>query len=247
VPFSIRHAKRIVTLSDYTKREIIKEWQVPQEKVVVIPGAPSSLFGHHASPQIESAVRAGYGLDTPYILYVGTLEPRKNVIRLVEAFHSIYKMGMTEYSLVLVGRPGWGLRALYTAVEQSTLKDRIKLLHFVQDQDLSAIYRGADVFVYLSLYEGYGFPPLEAMACGIPVVVSNRASIPECVGDGGIFVDPCDIEDITGKVLPLLKDKELRHEVSMRGFFQSQKFSWEKSGAMTLALYRQMCGLSPAV
>jgi glycosyltransferase involved in cell wall biosynthesis len=193
------------------------------------------------SPEIKNAVMERYGLKGPYILYVGTLEPRKNLICLIEAFSRIHAAGMTGYRLVLVGRPGWGLKELYAFLDRSTLKEKIQILGFVPEQDLPTIYRAADVFVYLSLYEGFGFPPLEAMACGTAVVVSNRASIPECVGDGGILVDPLNIDEITEKILLLLMDKSLRRDIGEKGLYQSQKFSWEKSAAQTLALYKQTC------
>jgi len=242
VPRSVRRASKVITLSEFTRKEILEQWCLPPEKVVVIPGAPLPHFYSALSPQDMRAVLERYALEDPYMVYVGTLEPRKNLPALIEAFGIVQRAGFASCRLAIVGRPGWRLDEFYDAVERSSSKRSIKLIGYVPDRDLPALYKGARAVVYLSLYEGFGFPPLEAMASGSAVVASNRASIPECVGEAGLLVDPSNVEEIAEKMLLLLKDEDLRRELAARGVARSLRFSWERSAEAMAAHYRELCG-----
>ncbi len=240
LPWSIRHASRIIALSEFTKREILSQWSLPPEKVVVIPGAASPQFIRALDSCNVRAVLDRYKISNPYILCVGTLEPRKNLPAAIEAFRKVQRSGMSSYSLVLAGRPGWKLRGIYNVIEKSPYKEKIRLLGYVPEYDLPALYRGADLVLYLSLYEGFGFPPVEAMACGSVVLASNRASIPECVGDAGVLVDPSDIDEIAENMIRLLNDKDLRQELGKRAIVRAKHFSWERSASTLMALYQDV-------
>lgn len=244
VPRSVRRASKVITPSEFTRKEILEQWCLPPEKVVVIPGAPMPHFYDAVSRHDICAVLERYALKDPYVVYVGTLEPRKNLPALVEAFGIVQRAGFATCTLAIVGRPGWGLKKFYDAVERSSSRGSIRLIGYVPDRDLPALYKGARAVVYLSLYEGFGFPPLEAMASGSAVVASNRASIPECVGDGGLLVDPSNVEEIAEKILLLLRDEDFRREVAARGVARSRRFSWEKSAETMAAHYRELCGVS---
>lgn len=241
---SIGVAGRIVTLSEFTRREMQSRWPESAEKVVVIPGAPSLGI---SETQEDDASRSGFerilrqhGVQRPYLLYVGTVEPRKNIGRMLEAYSLLRRMGGRDHQMVLVGPPGWGLRQIRRSLERSDIRPYVKWLGYVPDEDLAVLYKHAELFLYLSLYEGFGFPPLEAMAAGTCVVAADRGSLPECLGDAAALVNPLDTNSIATTLHQLIQKEDLRQEYVQKGYLQSRRFSWEKSASKTVELYREL-------
>jgi glycosyltransferase involved in cell wall biosynthesis len=231
-------------LSEFTKREIGARWPEAMHKIAVIPGAPylarrRPAAGESSGPD-EEKVLERYGVRRPYLLYVGTMEPRKNVVRLLKAFETLGRRGVKGVQLVLVGHEGWGGGELQRARESSPVRDFIRYLGYVPDDVLGPLYRHADLFVYLSLYEGFGLPPLEAMAAGTCVVSSDRASLSECLGEAAALTDPLDAEGVAEVLLQLLRDEDLRMEYVQRGLRRAASYTWEESAAKTLAVYREL-------
>jgi glycosyltransferase involved in cell wall biosynthesis len=168
------------------------------------------------------------------------MEPRKNIVGLLKAFELLNEMGENRTQLVLVGHEGWGLREVRETWESSPVRSAIRYIGYVPDEVLRLFYRHADLFVFLSLYEGFGLPPLEAMAAGTCVVASNRASLPECLGEAGVQVDPLDVEAVAGILLRLLQDSELRKEYVEKGLERAKSYSWKRSAAKTVSVYREL-------
>ena len=171
------------------------------------------------------------------ILNIGTLEPRKNVVTLVKAFKKLLERECKDYILVIAGEKGWLYKKIFEEIESSGMEKSIRILGVVRDEDLPLLYNCADLFVYPSLYEGFGLPPLEAMACGVPIITSNTSSLPEVVGNAGIMVDPNDIESLSDEMYRVLKDEELKHRMSRDGLKRSKMFTWEKMVNEVLETY----------
>jgi glycosyltransferase involved in cell wall biosynthesis len=169
------------------------------------------------------------------------MEPRKNVLGLLKAFELLNEMGARGTQLVLVGHEGWGLGEVRRAWESSPVRSSVRYIGYVPDEVLGLLYRHADLFVYLSLYEGFGLPPLEAMAAGTCVVASERASLPECLGDAAVLVDPLDAEAVANSLLRLLQDRDTRMDYIQKGLQRAEGYSWQNSAAKTLAVYRDFC------
>jgi glycosyltransferase involved in cell wall biosynthesis len=186
-----------------------------------------------------------YELPPGYLLFVGTLEPRKNVPGLLSAYRLLLDQGVTEAPLVLIGGRGWLYEKIFRQVEALTLEEQVAFLHGVPDADLPALYNGAAVLVTPSFYEGFGLPALEAMACGTPVVVSDRGSLPEVVGPAGMLVDPEAPESIAAGLAAVLDDPEGQRQLERAGLAQAATFSWERTARETLAVYRKVAGRSP--
>ena len=243
LPRAVSRADRIVTLSSFTKREIGARWPAASDKTVVIPGA-STLFPNAPtdSPLGLDPERtlARYGVRRPYILYVGTMEPRKNVVRMLKVFELVQEMGAKDTQFVLVGHEGWGFAEVRRAWESSPSRSAIRYIGYVPDEALGVVYRCAELFLYLSLYEGFGLPPLEAMAAGTCVVASDRASLTECLGDAAVLVDPIDTETAAREVFRLLRDEHLRMDFVQRGRRRAAGYSWRRSAEETLSLYREL-------
>jgi len=178
-----------------------------------------------------------YGIKDPFILYVGTLEPRKNIPTLIHAFAKVKKDGFPQ-KLLLIGGKGWKYEEIFSAINELSLTDQILIPGYVPDEDLVYFYNVADLFVYPSLYEGFGLPPLEAMACGTPVITSNKSSLPEVVGDAALLVDPLDVRALAGAIERVLANEELRAQLSERGLKRAKFFSWKKTAERTWEVYR---------
>ncbi len=231
---AIKRSKKIITISQNTKKDIYSLCNVGLHKVSVIyPGFHSRFCPIKDEDKTKKVLRR-YGLDKGFIFFVGTLEPRKNIIRLIEA----YFRGRFQAKLVIVGKRGWLYQEIFKKIKELNLKNRIVFLDYVPDEDLPYLYNAASCFVYPSLYEGFGLPPLEAMACGCPVITSNISSLPEVVGDAGILVDPYNIDDIAGALKKILSDENLRQELKQKGFIQAQKFSWQKTTKQILKIFQ---------
>ncbi len=231
---SIERADIIIADSFSTKRDIIKYYGVKEEKIKVVHLGVERRF--RPISDVEE-YRLRNNLPSKMILNVGTLEPRKNVVTLIKAFKKLREKGCKDYKLAIAGEKGWLYRQIFKEASLGNIEQEILFLGVVSDDDLPMLYNCADVFVYPSLYEGFGLPPLEAMACGIPVITSNTSSLPEVVGDAGIMVDPTDPDSLCEAMLNVLTNKEMRRRMSSKGLKRSKLFSWEKSAKEILEIY----------
>jgi glycosyltransferase involved in cell wall biosynthesis len=238
MPLFCRRATHIIAVSEHTKRDLLALYDVSPEKITVIPEAADERFRPQPAEAVE-AVRARYGLPDRYLLYVGTIEPRKNLGRLLAAWEPLYIAGAAP-PLVIVGKRGWLYEDFFAALEQSPAKAGVLFPGWVADDDLPAVYAGATVFAFPSVYEGFGLPVLEAMACAAPVVCSDAASLPEAAGDAAVMFDPEDVEAIRAVLQRVLGDAGLRDDLRVRGLQQAARFSWERAADETLALYRRL-------
>lgn len=180
-----------------------------------------------------------YKINQPYILYVGSFDARKNLLGLLNAFSKL-RQHLPAWKLVIVGARKWKSTPVFEVVQRLQLEEYVHFTGFVEEADLPALYNGADLFVFPSLYEGFGLPVLEAMACGIPVVTSNTSSLPEVAGDAALLVDPMDVEAIAAAMQQVLSDPGLAAELRRRGLEQASKFSWERTARETLAVYEKV-------
>lgn len=234
-----RFAACVIADSEFVRHELIAEYSLPQEKVVAIHLAAGEEFAPQPADRVD-VVLARYGLrPRGYLLAVGTLEPRKNLVTAVRAFSGLPASIRRNFTLVLAGLRGWHNEELDNLLNPLLGRGEAKVLGFVPEQDLPALYSGAIVFVYPSLYEGFGLPPLEAMACGTPVITSNRASLPEVVGDAGIQVEAMDIAGLGDSMRHLIEDSEERTRRSTLGLARSKQFSWVRTAADTASVYRK--------
>ena len=234
---SIRKADIIVADSHSTKRDIIEYFGVEDEKIKVVHLGVESRF--RPIENVEE-YRLRNNLPSKMILNVGTLEPRKNVVTLIKVFKELRGKGFEDYKLVIAGDKGWLYEQIFKEVEHSGLKQEILFRGVVSDEDLPMLYNCAGIFVYPSLYEGFGLPPLEAMACGIPVITSNTSSLPEVIGDVGIMVDPTDEKSLCDAMYSVLTNKELWQHMSNKGLLRSKMFSWERSAQEILKIYDEI-------
>ena len=233
---------RIFTVSEQSKRDILKFFRVAPEKIVVTPNAIDDRFSIPPSEEHVIQTRERYQLSHAYLLYVGNIKPHKNLERLVEAFHMVREQGRPELELVIIGDEISKLQSLRRAVHKHQLHRYVRFLGFVPDKTLAVLYRLASVFVFPSLYEGFGLPPLEAMASGTPVVTSNVSSLPEVVGDAAVLVDPYKAEAIADGILQVLRSTHLREELKERGFERVKVFSWQRSIARVREVYGEVAG-----
>jgi glycosyltransferase involved in cell wall biosynthesis len=233
---------RILTVSEASKRDILHFFKVPPEKIVVVYNGIDERFWIQPSPEEIARVRERFQLDHGFVLYAGTIKPHKNLVRLIEAFAALRKGEFEELKLLIIGDEISKLPALRRAVHSHKLHKHVRFLGFLPDETLAALYRLAAVFVFPSLYEGFGLPPLEAMASGTPVVTSNVSSLPEVAGDAAILVDPYDVSSIVEGVRRVLTDPRVADELRQKGLTRARDFSWERSVARTHDIYRLVGG-----
>lgn len=231
---AVKRSTAIIAVSENTKREIVRFCHIPEAKIFVSYEGVNEFYHKINSAELIMQTRIKYNLPERFILFVGTLEPGKNLFRLLQAFHQLKKNNLIPHKLVIVGAYGWG--KIFNNKTQS-LKDEIIFTGYVSEQDLQLIYNAAELFILPSLYEGFGLPPLEAMACGTPVIVSNCASLPEVVGDAGLLINPYDINEIAGAILRVLNDKNLQTELITKGFKRAKKFTWQKTASLILEVF----------
>jgi len=241
MPLYCRRATAIIAVSEATRADLYGLYGIDPAKVTVIPEAAAPHFAPQ-SPERVDAVRARYGLPPRYLLSVGTIEPRKNLGRLVEAAGPLISQGLID-GVVLVGSLGWLYEGFLRELERSPLRERVLFPGFVADEDLPAVYAGAEITVQPSLYEGFGLPVLEAMASGSPVCASRAASLPEVGGDAARYFDPRNVEEMTAVLAEVLRHPEQREAMRERGLQRASLFSWQRTAEETLALYRQVLGM----
>jgi len=236
---SVRRAVQILAVSEHTKRELVGLLGVPAERVVVTPNAVRAHF-RPPEPATLAAFRASKGLPERFVLYVGTLEPRKNLTTLLSAYAEIARRH--DVPLLVGGGKGWLYDAVFQRLEELGLRERVHFVGYIEEEELPLWYAAATVFVFPSIYEGFGMPPLEALACGTPVITSNSSSLPEVVGDAGLMVAPTDASAFATALDQVLSDAALHDDLRTRGLVRAQAFAWRTTAERTLAAYAVAAG-----
>lgn len=234
---SLDIADHILADSAATRDDIVKQFSVRSERISVVPLAAAGSFRPLPAEDIQKVLSHWGLVQDGYLLFMGTIEPRKNLLRLLQA---VELAGSGIGPLVIVGADGWGSDEVARHIERLQRAGRLSYLGYVPDDARPALINGARGFVYPSLYEGFGLPVLEAMACGVPVLASNVASLPEVVGDAGVLVDPHDVDAIARGMARLWHDDALRRDLSIRGIERARAFSWERTASQTLGVYTRL-------
>ncbi len=237
-----RQVDHIIAVSESTKRDLIRLLGVPEDRVSVIYEAAHPLFSPVTNTDALDRTRARYQLTSPFMLFVGTLEPRKNLPTLLRAFRGLRDKYKSPASLVIVGNRGWLADEVDRTIAELNLGDAVRFLGGIPNDELVYLYNAATAFVFPSFYEGFGLPPLEAMACGTPVITSNVSSLPEVVGDAAMLINPEDVDALTVAMARVLSDEKIQREMRDKGLKRAQAFSWERAASETLAVYRQVAG-----
>lgn len=224
----------VITFSQSTKKDIVEYLRVKPERIYVTPQASrySSEYLFHKTNK--------YDFSKPYILFVSTIEPRKNIKTLVDAFNILKQKHKLEHQLVLIGQKGWNCKPILAAIENSPWQNQIHQLGYLSDREVALFYTKADVFVYPSYYEGFGLPVLEAMTLGAPVVTSNTSSLPEVAGDAALLIDPHDPTQLADAILRVISDPQLRQELIQKGKERAKLFSWERTAKETIKAYKYL-------
>ena len=247
---TVRNAAKVITGSEFARESIMRAYKLPEERIAVIPDAANPIFRAVNRVLAMRKVRERFAVDGPFVLSVGDLQPRKNQIGLISAFADLMRsQPQLKHYLVLAGKDTWYGSRVRDAARESGVADRIIFTGFVSDDDLLQLYNACECFAFPSLYEGFGIPVLEAMACGRPVIASNAASIPEVADGAGILFDPYRNEEILRALADVLLDSELRARLERLGSQRAALFSWQKTAEATLEIYRQVVGakrLQPA-
>jgi glycosyltransferase involved in cell wall biosynthesis len=230
---SVKKAHKIITVSETVKEDILKHFNISKNKITVIYPGINPIF----KKSIDLKTLEKYRIHGEYILFVGNIEPKKNLVRLIRAFDLLIRSEKLNHKLVIVGKKGWKYRSVFQSVEDLKLKSRVIFTGYVPETDLPVLYSMADLFVFPSLYEGFGIPPLEAMACETPVLVSNCGALPETTGGVCSQTDPYEIANISNEMYKLLSDKKYRSESVKRGKEWVKHFSWERAARETIGLY----------
>ncbi|MEK7202942.1 MAG: glycosyltransferase family 1 protein [Patescibacteria group bacterium] len=250
-PNLLKKFNQIIAVSENTKRDIIELCGIDSEKIKVIYSGISQEYRMIENPNLIETkklneVKQKYNLPDKFILYLGTIEPRKNIKGIIKAYNQLRifdkqeNRELQDIKLIIVGGKGWKSKNIYKEQEKSEHKDDIKFLGYINSEDKVYLYNLASVFVYPSFYEGFGFPLLEAMACGTPVVASYSSSLPEVIGNAGLLVDPYDIIDIANGLKQILSNKDLRDKLIKKGLEQANKFKWNKSAMEYLKIFNEM-------
>jgi glycosyltransferase involved in cell wall biosynthesis len=233
-------ADRMITVSENTKHEMMHYLKVPEEKIRVIYSAVDGIFQPVSSAEVLQETRQRFGLPDRMILYVGSLNPRKNLVTLVRAYAELKRTTGLPHKLVLVGPNEWKSDPVFQTIRDLGLESEIYLPGLIRGLELVQLYNLADLFVFPSLHEGFGFPPLEALACGTPVVCSNSASLPEIVGEAAIMVEPTDVKGLAQAMERVLTDPDLAQQLRGRGLERARLFSWERTTRETLKVYEEV-------
>jgi glycosyltransferase involved in cell wall biosynthesis len=236
LPLMTRAATLIVTPTESVRNEVCTHLSVERERVVAVPEAPRHVFQRKGAEQTKDA-RKRLGIEDDFLLFVGTIEPRKNLKALVRAFREVLRETTARLQLVIAGKTGWLTDALFAEVRDAGLSERVVFTGYLPDDDLCALYSSCRAFVYPSLYEGFGLPPLEAMACGAPVIASRIESISEVVGSAALLVAPTDTPALAQSIIGLLRDAELQRVMAEKGMRRAAAFSWQRTAQLMREVY----------
>jgi glycosyltransferase involved in cell wall biosynthesis len=238
VPRTISHVSMVLTISDFSKEDILKHIpQLDKDRIKVVYLAANEGFGQINKISDLQKIKNKFGIDCDYILILGATDPRKNIELAIKTFIELKKESKIDEKLLIIGVPDWRRTRFYSIIRESPFAEDIIFAEFVFEDELALLYRGASMFLYPSLYEGFGMPILEAMICGTPVITSNVTSIPEIAGDAAFLINPNNAEELKKSMLKLLNDESLRNKLVQRGFERAPKFSWRKTAVETLAIY----------
>jgi glycosyltransferase involved in cell wall biosynthesis len=240
MPLYCRRASGIITVSECSKRDIVRQYAVHPDRVSVVYEAAGPEFRPIAPERVEEA-RLRYALPDRYLLHVGTIEPRKNLTRLIEALQLLRDRGM-HAPLVIVGGKGWLYDTFFRRLDQLSVRDAVQLTGYVPAVDLPLLYGAAVSVVMPSVYEGFGLPVLEAMGCGVPVACARTSSLPEVGGDAAVYFDPLDVPAMAQAIDDIWSKADLRAELRVRGLRQASRFSWERAAEETWAVYQRILG-----
>lgn len=241
VPIFIKMSDKIVSVSENTKKDILKFFNVLEAKIIVTYESYPDYYNYSIDKEKAKEILVKYGIEKKYILYIGMIEPRKNIISILKAFVELDKE--LEIDLVIVGKKGWYFKEIeeyMMKIEKLKLRNNIIFTGYVPEEELKYFYKVALMFIYPSLYEGFGLPPLQAMACGIPVITSNISSLPEVVGDAAIKINPHDLGELKNSIKWLYKNKEKRDKLIKKGLENSKKFSLENVALNVLSVYNSL-------
>ena len=239
LPVMIRSASAIIAPTEQVKKEICENLTVDPNYVFVTPEAPRAAFRRLPDPETLEAKRR-LGIEDDFILFAGTIEPRKNLLTLLSAFDEILRKTSYRPQLVIAGGEGWLTREWSSFISKSNLGDRLRLTGYLTDEDLCALYSSCRVFVYPSVYEGFGLPPLEAMACGAPVIASDISVFHETLGDAACFFDANDAKALAQSIVNTFEDEPRRHQYAAAGQARARRFSWETTARLTLEVYHRL-------
>lgn len=242
LPLAVRRADAIITVSQQSKNDIARYLRIRPEHITVIPEAANHAYRQMRQDEIAPAL-ARHDITFPYVLYVGSVEARKNLPRLLEAYAEL-RHWSDQWKLVIVGARRWRSSPVYETVQRLGLEPFVHFTGYVEEADLPALYNGASLFAFPSLYEGFGLPVLEAMACGTPIVTSNSSSLPEVAGDAALLVDPYDVSALANAMRRLLEDADLAAILRGRGLARVREFTWERTAKETVAVYERVLGRS---
>jgi glycosyltransferase involved in cell wall biosynthesis len=242
IPFSAKRANRIISVSEFTKKEIIKYYRVPEEKITVIYEGASDRFAPINDRDMIVSVVQKHGIKKKYVLFVGRIEPRKNIVGLLHAFVHIRNKGMKDYCIVIVGNQDkiFQENELFNKIKELNLESDVIFTGGVSEEDLPVLYNGAEVLVYPAFAEGFGLPVLEAMSCGTPVITSNTTSLPEVTADAAILINPHSSGEIGQAMEKILSDPALRREYASRGLQRAKTFSWADAAKKTIEVYKEV-------
>ncbi len=236
---SVRRADALVAISESTRQDSIRLLGVSPQKIFTTQLGITGEFREVKEKDLLINIREKYDLPDLFILFVGLVEPRKNIPFLIRAFKALVVEGF-KHKLVIAGRFGWMYQEVFNQIEELGLKDRVQFTGYLPQDDLPMVYNLASLFVYPTKYEGFGFPALEAMACGTPVITTAISSLPEIVGDAGILVPPGDEQALTGAMAEVLRDSTLSNQLRTRGLQRSEYFTWERTARETMKVYKQV-------
>ena len=236
-----RNAAQILTLSEFSRRDIIETYGIDPQRIAVTPAAPPAHFRPVTSETDLRRIRATYGIERDYILALGSIQPRKNLVRLINAYSLLWKerQSLVKPQLVIAGKRGWLEAETMRAAELSVAAHDIRFIGYVDETDLPALFSGAMCFAYPSYFEGFGLPVLEAMQCGTPVIAGNRTSLPEVAGDAALLVDPFDQTAIADALGNLMENPGRRADLRVKGIERARQFSWQQTARLTLEAYER--------
>lgn len=240
VPESVAAADVVATISHEVSRTLIEHFKTPREKLIVIPCGVEAYFRRITDPILLGATRNKFALKHPLVLGVGTLEPRKNHIGLIKAFHQAQQHKNGPAMLAIAGGKGWLYEETQQLVADLKLEQKVRFLGRVTDHELVTLYSMADAFAFPSFFEGFGIPPVEAMACGAPVITSNVSSLPEVAGDAAILIDPHNIDEMAAAIARVIGNKQLQEELRQKGYEQVKQYTWATSAQKMLSVYQRL-------
>lgn len=239
-PGSLRRADRIIADSASTKKDIIDIFSMPADKIDVVHIGVGGEFRKITDGKVLSSLREERRLKNPFLLFVGTLEKRKNIEGLVDAYILAVRENKIPHDLVVVGRKGWLYDGIFEKVRRQGFENKVRFICDAGQEELPLLYNLADLFVYPSVYEGFGLPVLEAMACGTPVITSDVSSLPEIAGEAAVLIDPYDIQALASCIAKVLNDETLKKDLSQKGLERARQFGWDKCARQTMEVYKSV-------